>query len=221
VWDLRLNRRTKALVVGILAFAAIGSTGTLIRIKYIHSLVNGPDFLWATTDVALWSTIEPGIGITAASLATLRPLFQEGLWRYGYASEPSSHRQWTSNHSSRSEQKQHIRVGYVNFGMAEIVPTQHGTISTMASCPLRPTKSVTGEIRSIDDDAKFWEEMMAEANSAYGSVFVDHQPPRLPQFRDSLRNSFLRGSIFSSKPSKNTDSSTIGSRYFGTKLINM
>lgn len=211
VWDLPMNRRTKALVGGILTFAAIGSTGTLVRIKYIPSLIDGPDFLWATTDVALWSTIEPGIGITAASMATLRPLLQEGLWRFGFASEPSSHGQWTANHSSRSEQQQRIRVGYVNFGQAKLVPTHYGSTITTVSSPARPTRSVIGEIRSMND-AKFNVEQMAEANSIYRSMFVDQEPPRLPHFRDSLRNSFLRGSIFSSKTFKISDSSTIGSR---------
>jgi len=37
--------RTKALVAGILAFAAIGSTGTIVRMQYVHTLNNGPDFL--------------------------------------------------------------------------------------------------------------------------------------------------------------------------------
>lgn len=45
VWDLQANRKIKALVGGILAFAAIGSTATIVRMKYIHHLVNGPDFL--------------------------------------------------------------------------------------------------------------------------------------------------------------------------------
>lgn len=34
------------------------------------------DFLWATTDVAIWSTVEIGIGISASAAATLRPLFR-------------------------------------------------------------------------------------------------------------------------------------------------
>ena len=34
------------------------------------------DFLYSTMDVAIWSTVEPGIGITASAAATLRPLFR-------------------------------------------------------------------------------------------------------------------------------------------------
>jgi hypothetical protein len=38
-------------------------------------LTETEDFLWANTDVSIWSTVEPGIGIIASSMATMRPLF--------------------------------------------------------------------------------------------------------------------------------------------------
>lgn len=37
------------------------------------------DFLYRTTDVAIWTTVEVGVGIFAGNLATLRPLFQKFL----------------------------------------------------------------------------------------------------------------------------------------------
>lgn len=52
------------------------SSATVIRIPYISGMGNMGDFLWATTDVAIWSIVEVGIGITASSAATLRPLFR-------------------------------------------------------------------------------------------------------------------------------------------------
>jgi hypothetical protein len=57
-----------------------GSTATIVRIPYIKQLAQD-DFLYSTTDVAIWSTVEPGIGITAAAMATLRPLFRTFLSR--------------------------------------------------------------------------------------------------------------------------------------------
>jgi hypothetical protein len=57
-----------------------GSTATIVRIPYIKQLAQN-DFLYSTTDVAIWSTVEPGIGITAAAMATLRPLFRNFLSR--------------------------------------------------------------------------------------------------------------------------------------------
>ncbi|KAF9879691.1 hypothetical protein CkaCkLH20_02502 [Colletotrichum karsti] len=87
VWSLSLPKRTRLLAFAILSFAAIGSAATVVRSVYIPTLLNGDDFLWATTDVALWSTVEPGIGITAASLATLRPLWQLVWYRAGVKSQ--------------------------------------------------------------------------------------------------------------------------------------
>lgn len=55
-----------------------GSVASIIRLRYISDLVS-QDFLFDATDVAIWSTVEPGMGITAASLATLRPLFRSFL----------------------------------------------------------------------------------------------------------------------------------------------
>jgi hypothetical protein len=54
-----------------------GSTATMIRIRYIWQLNNRTDFLMVTTDIAKWSTIEPGIGITCAALACCRPVLRK------------------------------------------------------------------------------------------------------------------------------------------------
>jgi hypothetical protein len=37
------------------------------------------DFLYRTTDFAIWTTVEVGLGITAGSIATLRPLMKQAL----------------------------------------------------------------------------------------------------------------------------------------------
>jgi hypothetical protein len=55
------------------------SIATIIRIPYVHTLGNEQNFLYATTDVAIWSCSETGLAITAACGAVLRPLFREAL----------------------------------------------------------------------------------------------------------------------------------------------
>lgn len=95
VWNLQMNIRTKISVAMILGLAAIASTATIVRIPYVKDLANQADFLYATTDVAIWSTSETGIGITAASFATLRPLFRTFFNRSrlmgGTSSQDGSH----------------------------------------------------------------------------------------------------------------------------------
>ncbi|KAK8089403.1 hypothetical protein PG997_004364 [Apiospora hydei] len=60
VWNLELNRRTKASIAGILALGII-------------------DFLYVFVDFTIWSTIELAMGLAASSIATLRPLFKKVL----------------------------------------------------------------------------------------------------------------------------------------------
>ncbi|RAL62929.1 hypothetical protein DID88_004770 [Monilinia fructigena] len=76
VWNLQMTPRDKISVAIILSLGAVASTATIVRIPYLHDLSNIEDFLFATVDVAIWSTTETGIGITACSVATLRPLFR-------------------------------------------------------------------------------------------------------------------------------------------------
>jgi len=42
----------------------------------VYQLSHSEDFLWDAQPFAIWSSVEPGLGITAVSLATLRPLFR-------------------------------------------------------------------------------------------------------------------------------------------------
>ncbi|KFY57146.1 hypothetical protein V496_06536 [Pseudogymnoascus sp. VKM F-4515 (FW-2607)] len=76
VWNLQMNFRTKLSVACILAVGCIASTATIIRIPFISGMADIGDFLYSTMDVAIWSTVEVGIGIVASAAATLRPLFR-------------------------------------------------------------------------------------------------------------------------------------------------
>lgn len=60
-------------------------------------MTNQADFLYATTDVAIWSCSETGLGITAASCATLRPLFRKWL--------PSAFRSTRRTHGTASDRQ--------------------------------------------------------------------------------------------------------------------
>jgi hypothetical protein len=57
-----------------------GSTATLVRLYFLSRQGDiSSDFFFIITDVFMWSIIEPGIGLTAASIACLRPLFRKFL----------------------------------------------------------------------------------------------------------------------------------------------
>lgn len=122
-----MNPRTKVSVALILALGAVyvgptsitvllmmnrGSTATIIRIPYIKQLAQD-DFLYSTTDVAIWSTVEPGIGITAAAMATLRPLFRTFLSRSKLFGSSTRSR---SGSNAWPASKKANRGGYIRSG---------------------------------------------------------------------------------------------------------
>ncbi|KAF2621644.1 hypothetical protein BU25DRAFT_482616 [Macroventuria anomochaeta] len=204
VWDLQMKLKTKALVAGILAFAAIGSTATIVRMFYIHTLMDGSDFLYATTDVAIWSTVEPGIGITASSIATLRPLVRHCLWRIGLASASSNSHTY---YPSISEQNRKDRRGYRrSLSPCDLVPTQRSRItSTKIHGPKPSTVQSTNHEGMItlpsivveEEDYRDHIQMPDGHILQTTTVQHDYEPaPRL-HLRDSLKNSFTRGSILS------------------------
>ncbi|KAH8657417.1 hypothetical protein BGZ60DRAFT_567181 [Tricladium varicosporioides] len=77
VWHLKMEVRTKVSVVVVLALGSIASLATIARIPYAKQLLSNPDYLYNFTDLAIWSTVEIGLGFAASSLATLKPLFRK------------------------------------------------------------------------------------------------------------------------------------------------
>ncbi len=54
----------------------------------MHFIASG-DFLFDTVDIAIWSTVEQCLAITAACLATLQPLIKLIGYKLGLASRPT------------------------------------------------------------------------------------------------------------------------------------
>jgi hypothetical protein len=78
----------------------------MIRVPYIKVLALTDDFLFATTDVAIWSTVESGLGIVAAGGACLRPLFRSF---YSLSTHRSTNKQ-PSRHYNHQNRKNSIRL---------------------------------------------------------------------------------------------------------------
>lgn len=80
VWSTTMTTRTRALVCVLLGLASIAGIVTIVRIPYLHTLNSYKgDFLYDTWQVAVLTTLEVGLGITAACAATFRPLVQQWL----------------------------------------------------------------------------------------------------------------------------------------------
>ncbi|KAK7954775.1 hypothetical protein PG996_015581, partial [Apiospora saccharicola] len=73
VWKLKMSLRTK-LGLSVLIFSGVvASVGVAVRFAYLDDFTQ-PDFLFDTSDIAIWSAVECGLAVTAGSLATLKPL---------------------------------------------------------------------------------------------------------------------------------------------------
>ncbi|KAH1406794.1 hypothetical protein KXW28_000309 [Aspergillus fumigatus] len=75
VWKLQMTRKTKIALAVILSLGCIASAAVIVRIPYLH-YYKDDEFLYATTDISIWSNVEASLGIMAGSLVTLRPLFR-------------------------------------------------------------------------------------------------------------------------------------------------
>ncbi|KAF2226016.1 hypothetical protein BDZ85DRAFT_192603 [Elsinoe ampelina] len=75
-----MSKKARYLVCVLLGVASIACVATIVRIPYLHTMNHYKgNFLYDTTEVAILSSLEVGLGITAACAATLRPLFQGRL----------------------------------------------------------------------------------------------------------------------------------------------
>ncbi|KEQ60384.1 uncharacterized protein M437DRAFT_31836, partial [Aureobasidium melanogenum CBS 110374] len=71
----KLSPMAKISCAGILGLAVCGSIASIVRTIYIPDFGPGGNIYSRTMKPLVWTLVEGGLGIIAASLATLRPLF--------------------------------------------------------------------------------------------------------------------------------------------------
>ncbi|KAI1312881.1 hypothetical protein F5Y03DRAFT_407678 [Xylaria venustula] len=79
IWSVKMTSQAKLSVIAVLSLGVFASVATLIRLKFLADITDVSDILHAGTDAMIWTLVEPGIAISAASLATIRPLLRR--WR--------------------------------------------------------------------------------------------------------------------------------------------
>ncbi|KAN0116805.1 hypothetical protein V8E51_002782 [Hyaloscypha variabilis] len=83
LWNVQMNLRSKFLVCIMLSLGAFlphsAAVTIVVRLPAIVNLQDHEDSLYSVSVSILWGTAETGIGITAASLSTLRPLFRSWI----------------------------------------------------------------------------------------------------------------------------------------------
>ncbi|KAG9706538.1 hypothetical protein KCU86_g5609, partial [Aureobasidium melanogenum] len=92
IWSAAIPRSTKISAGCLLGLGSLASIASLIRLAYIPGIEASPTFLEHSVNIASWSIVEPGLGIVAASLATLRPLFRYCFPGKQHTVLPTTHR---------------------------------------------------------------------------------------------------------------------------------
>ncbi|KAK4575022.1 hypothetical protein LTR86_000872 [Recurvomyces mirabilis] len=60
----------------LISLGALGSICSVVRLVFVSGFMPGPHFFWTSVTLSIWSILECGLCISAASLATLRPMFR-------------------------------------------------------------------------------------------------------------------------------------------------
>ncbi|KAJ5735704.1 uncharacterized protein N7483_000829, partial [Penicillium malachiteum] len=79
IWKLQLSRMQRVSLLGIFVLGSLSCVFGLVRLGTIVREKNSVDETWALSNVAIWSTAEPCLGITAACMPVLRPLFTSAI----------------------------------------------------------------------------------------------------------------------------------------------
>ncbi|KAJ5205748.1 hypothetical protein N7491_003627 [Penicillium cf. griseofulvum] len=166
VRNLHMKRQTKIAVMGILSMACIASSAVIVRVPFVKTFYD-PDFLYATYQIAVWSNVEAGLGITAGSLATLRPLLR--IWT-GSRTDPDYSSGFPGGRSRSASRP---------LGGSENRPFPLGSLDESGQSRLRPDKlavTVTTIKSQRDPDDSYG----TSPTSSEERLTIDRPSPRLP-----------------------------------------
>lgn len=92
LWNINVTRRTRISLFGVLGLGCFACACAIVRFTYLGTYKKHNDWLWDTQYLTTWSVLETNVGIIAASLPSLRPLFKKFLGSmYGVGSKPKGY----------------------------------------------------------------------------------------------------------------------------------
>ncbi|CAG8959621.1 hypothetical protein HYFRA_00001524 [Hymenoscyphus fraxineus] len=81
IWRLKMTRNQKIGLTITFLTGSMGIVTAVIRLVVFQRLSADYDFYWSSTDTVMWTIIEPGIYLIAATLPSLRTLFNPYIKR--------------------------------------------------------------------------------------------------------------------------------------------
>lgn len=92
LWHSQMPKKTKISCCILLSMGGLSCVASIIRIAFLSGVSDQAHYFTNAINTGLVSIVEPGLAITAASLGTLRPLFQ-------VVAEKTSLPSWQSSNS--------------------------------------------------------------------------------------------------------------------------
>ncbi|KXH29103.1 hypothetical protein CSIM01_02172 [Colletotrichum simmondsii] len=74
--SMQLNWKVKSAVIGVLSLGIFATIAAVIKISFLSGYGKHGDFLFNSTDITIWTTVEICTAIIAASIPCLKPLFK-------------------------------------------------------------------------------------------------------------------------------------------------
>ncbi|KAK4164117.1 hypothetical protein QBC43DRAFT_289350 [Cladorrhinum sp. PSN259] len=76
LWNVQMNWRVKSAVAAILSLGIFAAASAIIKITFLSNYGKHGDFLFDSSDLTIWTTVEICTAIIAASAPSLKPLFK-------------------------------------------------------------------------------------------------------------------------------------------------
>ncbi|KAJ5466667.1 hypothetical protein N7539_009396 [Penicillium diatomitis] len=111
VWKLKMRITQKLMITGVFFIGVFVCVASIVRLHYLTYLKNTVDITWYMSDVYVWSTVEPCLGIICACLPALQPLVRSFMKaehmlylrnRVRHSKQVKQFRTRISNNSSKS-----------------------------------------------------------------------------------------------------------------------
>ncbi|KAF1990206.1 hypothetical protein K402DRAFT_369989 [Aulographum hederae CBS 113979] len=204
--DSQLRRREKITVAFIILLGVIGSVASLVRFAYIHDLTASfIDYFPSVVMIGIWSNIEPGLGITASCLATLRPLFRrwlEPLRSYTHDRAAASNTRVYYGKGGASSSSKHVKNG--KAGSRSRSCSRPGFSRTASSGILTGIKKTTGTSSFKSTGNSSWLHLDSRPNisSPFQSTRNSFLMPRPPGMSRSRSPSIELGPFLTENPSR-------------------
>jgi hypothetical protein len=82
LWNLNVHFRTRMTLLAILGLGVFACAAAVVKVGYVTNYGKLGDWLWDSRNITIWTVVELNVGIIAASLPCLKPLFRRFLGSY-------------------------------------------------------------------------------------------------------------------------------------------